>query len=300
MSERHGIIDTIVESLAPIHRDGHKFVAIAAGLALLVLPDLAAARLAARDRGALGRLLLPRSRPRDAVARWAHRRRRRRAHRRRRNRAAATGAGARSRASACASRPSSRSSTCTSRARQWQDVLRGRSMCRGHLLTPRSTRRARRTSAVPSIIARPDGVEIAVVQIAGLIARRIVAFVHEGDTVGAGERIGLIRFGSRVDVYLPPGKSALVCRRPAMQSAARRCLPICSRPSRSALRGGVDAECVSMLRGRRVTHRTWIRSFRGSKKRRAGAGACRCSATNRCRCACWCRISSRCSRSAPG
>ena len=49
-----------------------------------------------------------------------------------------------------------------------------------------------------------------VVQIAGLVARRIVAFVHEGDTVGAGERIGLIRFGSRVDVYLPPGKSALV------------------------------------------------------------------------------------------
>jgi phosphatidylserine decarboxylase len=37
-----------------------------------------------------------------------------------------------------------------------------------------------------------------------------VAFVHEGDTVGAGERIGLIRFGSRVDVYLPPGKTALV------------------------------------------------------------------------------------------
>ena len=61
------------------------------------------------------------------------------------------------------------------------------------------------------IIEKPDGVEIAVVQIAGLIARRIVAFVHEGDSVGAGERIGLIRFGSRVDVYLPPGQTALVC-----------------------------------------------------------------------------------------
>jgi phosphatidylserine decarboxylase len=60
------------------------------------------------------------------------------------------------------------------------------------------------------IIQRPDGTQIAVVQIAGLIARRIVAFVHEGDSVGAGERIGLIRFGSRVDVYLPPGKTALI------------------------------------------------------------------------------------------
>jgi phosphatidylserine decarboxylase len=37
-----------------------------------------------------------------------------------------------------------------------------------------------------------------------------VAFVHEGDSVGVGERLGLIRFGSRVDVYLPAGKTALV------------------------------------------------------------------------------------------
>ena len=51
---------------------------------------------------------------------------------------------------------------------------------------------------------------IAVVQIAGLIARRIVCFVREGATVGAGERIGMIRFGSRVDVYLPDGVRPLV------------------------------------------------------------------------------------------
>ena len=51
---------------------------------------------------------------------------------------------------------------------------------------------------------------IAVVQIAGLIARRIVCFVREGATLGAGERIGMIRFGSRVDVYLPDGARALV------------------------------------------------------------------------------------------
>ena len=46
---------------------------------------------------------------------------------------------------------------------------------------------------------------IGVVQIAGLVARRIVPFVQEGQTVAAGDRIGMIRFGSRVDVYLPEG-----------------------------------------------------------------------------------------------
>jgi phosphatidylserine decarboxylase len=51
---------------------------------------------------------------------------------------------------------------------------------------------------------------VGVVQIAGLIARRIVPFVREGQTVSAGERIGMIRFGSRVDVYLPQGAKALV------------------------------------------------------------------------------------------
>jgi phosphatidylserine decarboxylase len=52
------------------------------------------------------------------------------------------------------------------------------------------------------VIDRSDG-RIGIVQIAGLVARRIVCFVHEGDTIGVGDRIGLIRFGSRVDVYLP-------------------------------------------------------------------------------------------------
>ncbi len=60
------------------------------------------------------------------------------------------------------------------------------------------------------VIETSNGTEIAVVQIAGLIARRIVTFSHEGDTVGIGQRFGLIRFGSRVDLYLPPGKVPLV------------------------------------------------------------------------------------------
>ncbi|NNE89411.1 MAG: phosphatidylserine decarboxylase [Silicimonas sp.] len=55
-----------------------------------------------------------------------------------------------------------------------------------------------------------DEQEIAVVQIAGLVARRIVCFVKAGDTLNTGERFGLIRFGSRVDVYVPDGVNPLV------------------------------------------------------------------------------------------
>ena len=60
------------------------------------------------------------------------------------------------------------------------------------------------------LVIRANGTRIGVVQIAGLIARRIVSFVREGVTIGAGERFGLIRFGSRVDVYLPEGIKPLV------------------------------------------------------------------------------------------
>lgn len=55
-----------------------------------------------------------------------------------------------------------------------------------------------------------DGRQIAVVQIAGLVARRIVCFSKVGDHLNTGERFGLIRFGSRLDVYLPDGVSPLV------------------------------------------------------------------------------------------
>lgn len=51
----------------------------------------------------------------------------------------------------------------------------------------------------------PDGREIAYVQIAGLVARRILCYLKDGQTVRAGERFGIIRFGSRTDVYLPDG-----------------------------------------------------------------------------------------------
>lgn len=56
----------------------------------------------------------------------------------------------------------------------------------------------------------PDGRSMAVVQIAGLIARRIVCAVREGDAVRRGARFGIIRFGSRTDLYLPGGVLPLV------------------------------------------------------------------------------------------
>ena len=55
------------------------------------------------------------------------------------------------------------------------------------------------------LIEGADGLRIGFTQIAGLVARRILAFVREGDAVEVGQRVGLIRFGSRVDVYLPTG-----------------------------------------------------------------------------------------------
>jgi phosphatidylserine decarboxylase len=60
------------------------------------------------------------------------------------------------------------------------------------------------------VVETTTGARIGVVQIAGLIARRILTFVKEGDSLGVGQRYGLIRFGSRVDTYLPPATTPLV------------------------------------------------------------------------------------------
>ena len=60
------------------------------------------------------------------------------------------------------------------------------------------------------VLALADGRRLGVVQIAGLVARRIVCFTREGADLATGERFGLIRFGSRLDVYLPEGVAPLV------------------------------------------------------------------------------------------
>jgi phosphatidylserine decarboxylase len=69
------------------------------------------------------------------------------------------------------------------------------------------------------VLTMADGRMVGVVQIAGLIARRIVCEVREGDALAAGQRFGLIRFGSRTDVYLPPGVTPLVAEGQRMVGA---------------------------------------------------------------------------------
>lgn len=60
------------------------------------------------------------------------------------------------------------------------------------------------------VLERADGATLTCVQVAGLIARRILCYVSEGETVQRGSRFGFIRFGSRVDIYLPPDAQPLV------------------------------------------------------------------------------------------
>ncbi|HST93611.1 MAG TPA: phosphatidylserine decarboxylase [Microvirga sp.] len=61
-----------------------------------------------------------------------------------------------------------------------------------------------------ALVIESNGAKIGVVQIAGLVARRIVSFVRTGDSLSAGERFGLIRFGSRLDIYVPLSTQVLV------------------------------------------------------------------------------------------
>lgn len=60
------------------------------------------------------------------------------------------------------------------------------------------------------LIRSPEGAEVIAVQIAGLLARRIVCNVKPGDKIGLGDTYGLIRYGSRLDTYLPAGSNILV------------------------------------------------------------------------------------------
>lgn len=100
------------------------------------------------------------------------------------------------------------------------DVHVNRAPCAGRVIRIAYTPGGFRDAADPAAeaanernaiaIRLPDGREVAVVQIAGLLARRILCDVREGQEIEAGERIGLIRFGSRTDLYLPPGVKPLV------------------------------------------------------------------------------------------
>ncbi|MGE0766395.1 MAG: phosphatidylserine decarboxylase [Hyphomicrobiaceae bacterium] len=209
MASRHSIFDSILASLAPVHRDGHKFITIAALAALvflLVWPPLGWALVLLalfiayffRDPERVtplrdGLVIAPADgrvssievvRPPVELG---------------------LGDGMRQRVSIFLS---------------VLDVHINRSPVAGRIkrsiyvpgafvnaaLDKASEENERRSL----VLEQADGTEIAVVQIAGLIARRIVTFKAEGESLGVGERFGLIRFGSRVDVYLPPARTALV------------------------------------------------------------------------------------------
>jgi phosphatidylserine decarboxylase len=209
VSERHGPLDAIGDVIAPVHSDGYKFLAIGAAITLLLfllLPPLAwLAALATaflayffRDPARVtplrdGLVIAPGDGRITAIERV--------------HAPAELGLGEAER---------TRISTFLSVF----DVHINRAPVAGRITrsvyVPGSFINAAHDKASDEnerrgiVIATAAGADIAVVQIAGVIARRIVTFVSEGESVGVGQRLGLIRFGSRVDVYLPPGRGALV------------------------------------------------------------------------------------------
>jgi phosphatidylserine decarboxylase len=207
--ERHSLIDTITDSIVPVHNDGYKFLAIGAGVCLVLFylwPPLAwvAVLITAwiayffRDPPRVtplrdGLIIAPGDGRISAIERVRP--------------PAELGFG---------DEPRLRISIFLSifdvhiqRAPIAGRVARS-IYVPGTFLNAALDKASEENERRAVVIAMPDGTEIAVVQIAGLIARRIVTFVREGDAVGIGDRYGLIRFGSRVDTYLPPGRGALV------------------------------------------------------------------------------------------
>jgi phosphatidylserine decarboxylase len=207
--ERHGLIETIAEQITPVHPDGYKFLALGAGVTLLCfllwpplgwLAALATAWIAYffRDPPRVtplreGLIIAPgdgkicaleRVRPPGELG---------------------LGDSERLRISIFLSVFDVHINRAPLAGRIARSVY-----VQGSFLNAALDKASELNERRATVIVAPDGTEIAVVQIAGLIARRIVSFVREGESVGTGQRLGLIRFGSRVDLYLPPGREALV------------------------------------------------------------------------------------------
>lgn len=209
MPERHGILETIFDSLAPVHSDGHKFIAIGAAVSLLFFllwPPLGwllalvtawviyffrdPARVTPLREGLIVSPADGRISSIDKVRPPAE-----------------LGLGTDERV---------RISTFLSvfdvhinRAPVAGKIIRS-VYIPGAFFNAALDKASEENERRAIVIETPAGEQVGVVQIAGLVARRIVTFSREGDSVGAGQRFGLIRFGSRVDVYLPAGKISLV------------------------------------------------------------------------------------------
>lgn len=209
MSERHGLLDTIFDQLSPVHPDGHKFIAIAAAVTLLfffLYPPLGwvCAAITAwvvyffRDP-----LRVTPLRPGLVVS-------------------AADGkiSGIEKIVPPAELGLGSEERVRISTFLSVFDVHINRSPIAGRIIrslyVPGKFLNAALDKASEDnerrilVIETPTFGDVGVVQIAGLVARRIVTFSDVGDALGVGQRFGLIRFGSRVDIYLPPGKTALV------------------------------------------------------------------------------------------
>lgn len=209
MTDRHGLFETITSNLAPVHRDGHKFLAIGVVLTLLffmIWPPLAwlfafATAYVAyffRDPDRVTPLrdglviapadgkisLIERLRPPAELG---------------------LGEDERVRISIFLSVFDVHINRAPVAGRIVRSIY-----VPGLFLNAALDKASEDNERRATIIDMSGGQEIGVVQIAGLIARRIVSFKGEGEIVGIGERIGLIRFGSRVDLYLPPGTGPLV------------------------------------------------------------------------------------------
>jgi phosphatidylserine decarboxylase len=207
MSERHGLVDTIWDNLAPVHRDGWKFVAIAAVVTLILfslVPFLGWIGLAAtayvayffRDPARVtpmreGLVVSPADGRISAIDKV------------RPPAELGLGDAERTRISIFLSVFDVHINRSPVAGRVTKSIY-----VPGAFLNAALDKASEENERRSLVLTQPNGAEIAVVQIAGLIARRIVTFAKEGDALGAGERFGLIRFGSRVDVFLPVGALA--------------------------------------------------------------------------------------------
>jgi phosphatidylserine decarboxylase len=209
VSERHSLIDTITDGIVPVHSEGYRFLAIGAAVSLLLFwlwPPLAWVAVLATAYVAYFFRDPPRVSPlRDGLI--------------------VAPADGRISAIERVRPPAELGLGDTPRMRvsiflSVFDVHINRAPVAGRItrsvyvpgtfLNAALDKASEENERRAIVITTPAGVEIGVVQIAGLIARRIVTFAREGDSVGIGERFGLIRFGSRTDLYLPPEHGCLV------------------------------------------------------------------------------------------
>jgi phosphatidylserine decarboxylase len=209
MDKPHSLLDSILGAFVPVHPDGFKFVA-AAGLATLILfalaPPLGWLGAAATAYCAYFFRDPPRVTPARGglVVSGAD------------GKITAAGAAVPQRELQLGSDPLTRVSVFLSVF----DVHIVRAPIGGRIVTSAYTPGAFLNAELDKsseenerhalVIEGPSGEKVGIVLIAGLIARRIVTFAGEGGSVARGERIGLIRFGSRVDVYVPKGAKLCV------------------------------------------------------------------------------------------